>query len=67
VPEHEKRQAPGNKTVNVWKKVQVQLRVQHEKESCGSGQGKAGKVREREATHAQIGGAIRLVATDARS
>jgi hypothetical protein len=51
VPEHEKRQAPGKKTVNGWKKEEVQLRLQHEKEF---GQGKAGKVRKREAKHAQM-------------
>jgi hypothetical protein len=51
VPEHEKRKAPGKNTVNGWKKVEAQLRAQHEMESA---QGTTGTVRSREAKHAQM-------------
>jgi hypothetical protein len=51
VPEHEKRKAGKNNVIG-WKKVEAQLRAQHEKVSAQSTDGV---------------GAIRLVATDARS
>jgi hypothetical protein len=51
VPEHEKRKAPTKNTVNGWKKSEAQLRAQHEKECA---QGTTGKVRSREAKHAQM-------------
>jgi hypothetical protein len=51
VPEHEKRKAPTKNTVNGWKKSEAQLRAQHKKECV---QGTTGKVRSREAKHAQM-------------
>lgn len=50
-PEHEKRAAPNKNTVNGWKKNDAKLREQFQKESA---QGTTGKLRSKEAKHAQM-------------
>jgi hypothetical protein len=54
VPEHEKRKASGMNTGNGWKQMEAQLTAQHDNESAP---GTTGKVRSREAKHAQMEGA----------